>query len=131
MQQKGKAILVFDEDCMMCNNTVQWIVQHDNSCQFYFATSKSEFGKRAHIEAQTNAANTVLLVFDGKYYAESTAALKTLQLLGWPYKLLYAAIAVPKQLRDAIYRIVARNRYRWNNGKQCMLPKQLSERLIV
>jgi predicted DCC family thiol-disulfide oxidoreductase YuxK len=40
----------------------------------------------------------------------------------WP--LLYVAIIIPRFLRDAIYNLVARNRYKWFGRRDsCWLPK--------
>lgn len=56
-----------------------------------------------------------MLVFyeDGRCYLRSTAALRALRYLRWPWPLLYALILVPPFLRDPVYNLIAHNRYRW------------------
>jgi predicted DCC family thiol-disulfide oxidoreductase YuxK len=54
---------------------------------------------------------------------ESTAILRIARRLGWPWALAYAFIAVPRPVRDGLYRLVARGRYRWFGRRAvCMTP---------
>ena len=65
-----------------------------------------------------------LLVIDGERSWQHTAAiLRVLHALGWPWRLAWVGWLVPAPLRDALYRWVARNRYRiWGRSATCMLP---------
>ena len=67
--------------------------------------------------------NSFLLVEAGYLYTQSTGALRMLKHIGGAWSLLYAFIIVPKFIRDAVYRLIANNRYKWF-GKQetCWLP---------
>lgn len=67
--------------------------------------------------------DTVVLVHEGKLYQQSEAALRAAQLLGFPWMLLAVFWVVPRPIRDAVYRWIARNRYRWFGRKEaCPLP---------
>jgi predicted DCC family thiol-disulfide oxidoreductase YuxK len=57
--------------------------------------------------------SSFILVENGKLYFKSTAALKVVKKLNGPLKLLYFFIIVPPFIRNFIYDIVARNRYKW------------------
>jgi len=58
----------------------------------------------------------------------STAVLRALYWLGWPWKVLYAFIVVPRPWRDAVYRFIARRRTRWaGRREQCFLPGEEKE----
>ena len=48
----------------------------------------------------------------------------------WP--VAYLGIVVPKPVRDAIYRIIAQNRYKWFGQRaECMLPTpEVKERFL-
>jgi predicted DCC family thiol-disulfide oxidoreductase YuxK len=49
--------------------------------------------------------------------------LRLLKRLGLPWSLTWVFILVPRPLRDAVYRWIARNRYRWFGArKSCMVP---------
>jgi predicted DCC family thiol-disulfide oxidoreductase YuxK len=66
-----------------------------------------------------------MLIEEGKLYSKSTGALRMLKYIGGLWSLAYAFIIIPKFIRDAVYNLVARNRYRWFGKKnECWLPKQ-------
>lgn len=75
---------------------------------------------RARVPAQPD---TFILVDRRRVYARSTAALRTLRAVGGVWACLYPAIIIPRVLRDLVYRLVARNRYKWF-GKHdvCRVP---------
>lgn len=73
--------------------------------------------------AAAQVPETVLLVDDGRIYSESTAALRVLRRLTFPWNLAYVLVVVPKPIRDAVYAAVARRRYRWFGKRDvCMIP---------
>jgi len=60
---------------------------------------------------------------DGKIYYRSSAALQIIRRLDGPISLLYGFILVPVILRDALYNLVARKRYKWfGRSGSCMVP---------
>ena len=60
---------------------------------------------------------------NGKVYTESSAALKSVIELSGGFKLLNVFFLVPGFLRNAVYRMVAANRYRMFGRKDtCRLP---------
>jgi predicted DCC family thiol-disulfide oxidoreductase YuxK len=70
-----------------------------------------------------DALNSIVVLEDGRAWQESSAALRIARHLPGSWKLLRAFVLVPRPLRDVVYRLIARNRYRWF-GKQetCWLP---------
>ena len=67
--------------------------------------------------------DTVVLVEGGQVFTRSSAALRIARHLTFPWPLAYAAIAVPRWLRDGMYDLVASRRYRWFGERaQCMVP---------
>ena len=122
--QTQHAILLFDGVCNLCNNTVDFLLKRDRKKQFRFASLQSETGKKLiskySIHPETDS---VILVYLGKVYIESEAALKITCLLPYPWKLIRVFKIVPRSLRDKIYRWISRNRYRWFGKREtCRLP---------
>lgn len=122
----SNAIILFDGVCNLCNGFVQFVIRHDKKEYFRFAALQSEQGRNLLQQVQFkegNALSTVVLIENGKFYVQSTAALKVARRLSGLWPLTYAAIILPAFLRDLIYKLIAANRYRWF-GKQesCMLP---------
>ncbi|MEC0128605.1 thiol-disulfide oxidoreductase DCC family protein [Paenibacillus pabuli] len=124
-QQQGHPIVLVDGVCHFCQGLTKWIIKRDPEGKYHFASLQSDVAK-ALLEKgnlSTDSMDTFVLIEDGKYYTRSTAALRLAKGLKFPYPLLYGLIIVPKFIRNAIYNMVARNRYRWfGKDEACMLP---------
>jgi predicted DCC family thiol-disulfide oxidoreductase YuxK len=117
-------IVLFDGVCNLCNSSVQYIIERDHQNIFKFASLQSEFGQNFLQKHQLNTENfdSIILVENENYFTESTAAIKIgqeLKGMKWT-KVLWI---FPKFLRDFVYKIISKNRYKWF-GKQdnCWLP---------
>ncbi|MCB2378345.1 thiol-disulfide oxidoreductase DCC family protein [Hymenobacter sp. BT635] len=121
------ATILFDGVCNLCNGFVQFIIRRDPAGYFRFASLQSEAGRALLAEHGLALAGTgpetVMLVEDNRVYTHSTAVLRIARHLGGAWPLLYAFRLIPAFLRDAAYRFVARNRYRWFGQQHaCLLP---------
>ena len=120
-----KIILLFDGVCNLCDGLVQYVIKHDKHDRFRFDSLQSENGVAIlkHLGVNPEQMDSMLVYVPGKaYYVQSDAALEIGKHIGWKIPALMVQI-FPKGLRDAIYRYVARNRYKWYGKKdQCMLP---------
>ncbi|MCA1058552.1 thiol-disulfide oxidoreductase DCC family protein [Rossellomorea aquimaris] len=119
-------VILFDGICNFCNNSVRFIIDRDPEGTFRFASLQSRFGQELlekHNIPKTT--DSFVLVEEHHAFIESTAALKVCTRLVWPWRVLSVFLIIPKPLRDKLYRVVARNRYKWF-GKQefCMLPSE-------
>ncbi|MGB3089818.1 MAG: DCC1-like thiol-disulfide oxidoreductase family protein, partial [Chitinophagaceae bacterium] len=76
--------------------------------------------------------SSVVFIDHGKAWTQSSAAIRICKHLDGGWKLLYGLIIIPKFIRDFIYNIIARNRYKWFGKKEsCMVPTQeLRERFL-
>lgn len=121
----NKPVILFDGVCNLCNGFVQFIIKRDAEGKFRFASLQSDYAKNQLSSTEINKTNlnTVVLIYQNKIYTKSTAALKIAKLLNNGWTLLYPLIFLPKFLRDGVYNLIAKNRYKWF-GKQesCMLP---------
>jgi predicted DCC family thiol-disulfide oxidoreductase YuxK len=119
-------VILFDGVCNLCNGLVNWIIDRDKQNLFMFASLQSGYGKNAAFQSGINTEymNTVILIEDGKLYQRSTAVLRILKRLGYPYKLAYAGIIFPLFIRNGVYNFVARNRYKWFGKRDvCRVPE--------
>ena len=118
-------IILFDGVCNLCNGFVQFVIRHDRGQRFRFASLQSDTAREL-LQNQPGAArdlDSVVLIEDGRYYRQSTAALRILRRLGGGWPLLYGLIVVPAFVRDRVYAWIAGNRYRWFGQRDaCMLP---------
>jgi len=117
-------IILFDGVCNLCTRSVQFILKRDKEKKFRFASLQSNYGQDflKQFDLPTDTFNSFILYQDGKVSTRSTAALKMFQQLkGWKWVQLFWI--VPKFIRDAVYNLIARNRYKWFGQKnECWLP---------
>ena len=66
---------------------------------------------------------TLIVVAGDRVLRNSDAVLFIYRRLGWPWRAIGALGIVPRPLRDAAYRLIARNRYRWFGKRDlCWAP---------
>ena len=118
-------IVVFDGQCLLCNAWVRFLLRHDQRGVFRFAAIQGRTGQALLQQAglQLEGLQTLLLVDGVKSWQHTAAILRILHHLGWPWRAAWLGWLVPAVLRDALYRWVARHRYRifgWSD--RCMVP---------
>ncbi|MGC4234334.1 MAG: thiol-disulfide oxidoreductase DCC family protein [Niabella sp.] len=127
-------IILFDGVCNLCNGAVQFVLKRDKGAIFKFASLQSDAGKKlleAHGLPEDHLKSFVYICND-RAYTRSDAALKVAAQLSYPTKFLSWFIIVPKFIRDFVYDLIARNRYRMFGKKEtCMLPApELKQRFL-
>jgi predicted DCC family thiol-disulfide oxidoreductase YuxK len=118
-------ILFFDGVCNLCNASVHFIIKRDKKKVFLFASLQSDVAKNVllHKKYKINM-DTIVLFYKDKIYTKSDAALLIFRLLGFPYNILFSLIIIPKIIRNFVYDLIAKNRYKWFGKKDfCMIPK--------
>lgn len=126
MENDLECIVLFDGVCNLCNGAVRFIAKRDKRAAIRFAPLQSAIGERLAQRHGLGSHGLRSLVFieAGRCYAESSAALRVARRLSWPWPLAAAFLAVPPFARNAAYRIVAANRYRWFGKRDaCMVPE--------
>lgn len=130
---KPKSIILFDGVCNLCNKAVQFIIRHDKNGYYSFASLQSDFAKELLSKfGNRNDLKSIVLI-EGEYlFIKSTAVLKICRHLSGGWKSAQVFLLVPRFIRDAVYDIIARNRYRWfGKRKECMLPsEELKKRFL-
>lgn len=118
-------IIVFDAQCLLCNGWVRFLLKHDRRAVFRFAAMNSEAGKAllAGAGLRIDRLETLLLVDGQRSWQHTAAILRVLHQLGWPWRLAWLFWLVPAPLRDGLYRLIARNRYRlFGHADACPVP---------
>lgn len=122
---ENKTLVLFDGVCNLCNGTVQFIINRDPKGTFKFTSLQSEAGQEVikKFNLPVNSLHSILVVENNVCYERSDAALHIAKHLPWPWKWLPAFGILPRFIRDGVYDLIAKNRYRMF-GKQdsCMLP---------
>lgn len=118
-------VILFDGVCNLCNGAVQFVIRHDRTGIFKFASLQSESGQQLlkKYDLPLTDFNSFALIQNGVAFTRSTAALKVARLLKGPISLLYGFIIVPAFIRNAVYNLIAKNRFRWfGKMDHCMIP---------
>jgi len=101
-------------------------MERDKNKVFKFASLQSDFA--AEILRRNGMDGTafdtlILAESSGMIYTRSSAALRIARRLRFPWHLLYVFVIIPPFIRDHIYNIIARNRYRWFGKREaCRIP---------
>jgi predicted DCC family thiol-disulfide oxidoreductase YuxK len=116
-------IILYDGVCVLCSGWMRFVLRRDRQRLFRFTPIQSDYGRalaRA-LDINPEDPDTNAVIWKGIAYRRSDAALRVVSLLpklGW-VRVLHAA---PRFLRDAIYRLTARTRYRvWGRHAVCDL----------
>jgi len=126
-------IILYDGVCIFCSSWVRFVASRDVAKHFRFTPIQSDYGTRLaqHFSIDPNDPDTNAVIHGGEAYFKSDAALTVLsQLPRWDW--VRVLFAVPTALRNPVYNLVARNRYRiFGRSEVCMVPDaSLRERVI-
>ena len=130
----NKKIILFDGVCNFCNFWVNFIIDHDKKDFFRFAALQSETGQNIlkQINLKTNnfwqsqgLPDSLILVDKQNYFIKSSAALNILKHLSGFWKILFVFIIIPRPIRNFIYDLIAKNRYKIFGKKDvCRIPNE-------
>lgn len=117
-------VILYDGVCIFCSRWVRFVATRDVAQRFRFTAIQSDYGTRLarNFGIDPNDPDTNAVIHGGVAYFKSDAALTVLGLLpGWHWT--RRLFLVPKPLRDAVYNLVARNRYRiFGKYDACFVP---------
>lgn len=118
--------IVFDTDCVLCSAWVHFLLRHEHDEAMHFIGAWSDTGLALAAEHELNRADlerTFLVIDCGRALTRSDAVLALLTNLRAPWRWFACFSVLPHGLRDAVYDVVACNRYRWFGRKpQCFVP---------
>jgi predicted DCC family thiol-disulfide oxidoreductase YuxK len=127
-------VIAFDGICVLCHGFVRFMLRHDKSGRFRFASTESEAGQRLFAAAGQDLSDpaSVILDWNGGLCTKSDAVLRAVALLGGPWRAATLLRVIPKSLRDWAYRAVATRRYRiFGKLDACPVPPpELSARFL-
>lgn len=108
-------LIVFDGACVLCSANAQFVLRRDRPGRFRLTTAQGPLGQALyrHFDLAVGGDyETMLVLSEGRLLTRSDAALAIAAGLGWPWRAASVLRLVPRPLRDAVYGLVARNRFR-------------------
>jgi predicted DCC family thiol-disulfide oxidoreductase YuxK len=120
----GHPIIFFDGMCAMCDRFVSLIARADKNGVFRFASLQGETARTLLPPLPDDPKQWSMLYLDERgLHDQSEASLQVYRRLGGWASPLGLLRFVPRWLRDPVYRVVARNRYRWFGRRDtCRVP---------
>jgi len=121
----AKALVLFDGYCNFCSRSVNFIIDHDKAAYFHFTSLQLEHGQKLLRDhgLKTDNFDSFILLEDGNVYTHSSAALRIARKLSFPWRLAYVCMIIPRPIRDFVYKLFAKNRYKlFGRREQCRIP---------
>jgi predicted DCC family thiol-disulfide oxidoreductase YuxK len=118
--------VIFDADCVLCSAMAHFILKHERNGDLRFINAWSKTGLTLAARfgvSRDDLQKTFLVINEDVGLTYSDAAIALLGRLKAPWRWLRIIAIAPRTWRDAIYRLVARNRYQWFGRKErCFAP---------
>ena len=121
----GRPIILFDGMCVLCSGFIRCVLKLDKKDIFRFGLLQSENVRQLlqRYESNISRLTTIVLLEGERITVESDAVLRIARNLGGAWSLICLFIIIPKFLRDGVYRIISKHRYRlFGKRDVCMIP---------
>jgi predicted DCC family thiol-disulfide oxidoreductase YuxK len=118
-------VLVFDGFCHLCSGWARFILRHPATPPFRLVAMQGDEGRALLVAhgIDPDDPSTFLVIDAGRVHRESDGVIQVVTALGGAWRCFAIARWLPRGLRDPLYRLLARNRYRWFGRRQvCYLP---------
>lgn len=127
-------VVVFDAECVICSRWVPFLARRDREGTLLYASTQEPAGREI-LEAcglPPDDPDTAVFVEEGRAHVRSSAILMVVRHLRWPWPLLGVGRVLPRPVRDFLYGLLARNRYRlFGRRETCDIPDpRVRERLL-
>jgi len=125
-------IIFFDGYCNLCNGFVDFLIRHDKKGVLHFASLQGQTAKELLPKKFRENKNTVVFLNSEKHiFTKSTATIEILLELSILWKWIVILKIIPIFIRDAIYKLLATNRFKWFGKRTtCRVPTAEEETKI-
>jgi predicted DCC family thiol-disulfide oxidoreductase YuxK len=116
-------VILFDGVCVFCSRWARFVMARDPEATFRFLALQEPCGETLarHLGIDAAFAETNAVIVGGRAYFKSAAIEVLSRLPHWWRVRIFRAL--PRFVRDGLYDIVARNRYRlFGQTETCLLP---------
>ncbi len=118
-------VILFDGVCKLCNRSVNFILQIDRTGRLKMASLQSDYGRRVLEDhgMKSGPLDSMMFLEGERLTTKSTAVIRISKYLGGAWPLCTGALLIPRFIRDALYDVIAKNRYKWfGQYDTCPLP---------
>lgn len=125
-------IVLFDGVCHFCNYWVSFLLKNETTPRIVFSPQQSEFAQliATQYSFSFSTIDSIVFIDNEKVYLRSAAVFQLLLHVRYPWKALRLFRWLPRFVTDALYRLVAKIRYRWfGKSSECKIyPKEVQHR---
>ncbi len=131
--------MFFDGYCGLCSSSVDFLIERDRDRKLVYSPLQGETARTLLDEKQRNDLESVVVVSRDSIrgitaqYSKSDALLFATSKLGSQWAALAGGLRVfPRPLRDLVYDIVARNRFKlFGKRESCRAPTAEERKLFL
>lgn len=127
-------LIVFDDACVLCSGFVQWVIRRDRHRVFRFTSAQGPLGQALYRDLGLDPVTfeTNLVVIGGVAYGKLAGYIEVATRLGGIWRAAALLRWAPASLGDAVYDLVARNRYAlFGRRETCWTPSpDIADRVI-
>ncbi len=127
-------IILFDGLCNLCSAWVNFLIRRDPNGSFRFCSVQSDSGKEVltYLGLPVDKIETMAYIHCGTGYLRSTAFLQVVRVLPWLWPILSVGLYIPESIRDRIYSLIAKNRYRIAGEREsCLMPSENNKERFI
>ena len=121
-----KPVIIFDGQCVFCSAWARFVLRVDRRGRYRLLPAQSALGRAlyGHYGLDPERYETNILLKDGRAYFKADGSIRMAQGLGFPWSLVVVARVLPARWCEALYDVVARNRYRiFGRSDVCYAPR--------
>ena len=127
-----KNIIFYDDNCVLCNHSIQFLIKKDLQNQFVFAPLQGKLAKKSIDLIYIKKLDSFVVLSNGNSYVKGKAIkfiiqnLKTLSFYKW-------VLFIPNSILDLVYSFIGKIRYKvFGKSKNCLyLNKKIKKRFII
>ncbi len=127
--------------CVMCTANARFVLKHDRAGRFRLTAMQGDVGAQIMRDAGLDPLDPESFVLIdvpepgeemGRVWMNSDAVLHMWAQLGWPWRAGALFKVIPRAIRDPLYKLIARNRYKWfGKREECWVPTPEQKRWIL
>ena len=126
-------ILFYDGTCHLCNGAVQFVLKNEKKSTLMFSSLQSNFAKRHLPRNYTDDLNTLVYFCPTKnvFLIKTQAVASVMKEMGgvWSFNGFLIGL-FPLFISDAIYDLVAANRYNWFGQASFCIRLNIKNRVL-
>jgi len=98
-------------------------MKRDKAENLYYASLQGETARQYLDDEHLRTVDTIILKSNSDIYLQSSASIRAISMLGGIYKSIALLLLVPPFIRNWVYDVISKNRYRWFGKRQeCRIP---------